>query len=88
MMQHLLTTEVLLYTVYIIGQCRMWLQKVGHKRQCLENVWCAILKDKIIGPHFTDGKLKIQKYAVFDRHITTINGRGAIKHMSNTMVPT
>lgn len=44
-----------------------WMRTADHQRRWSLNVWCGILDNKIIGPHFFDGILNGQQYAEFIR---------------------
>lgn len=39
-----------------------WLRQVEHQRPWNVNVWCGIIGDKLIGPHFIHGHLNGEKY--------------------------
>jgi len=34
-----------------------WMQTVNHQGRWSVNVWCGVLGDRVIGPHFFDGKI-------------------------------
>lgn len=42
-----------------------WLREVEHQRPWNVNVWCGIIGDTLIGPHFFDGTLNGEKYRNF-----------------------
>lgn len=44
-----------------------WMRTVDHQRRWSLNVWCGILGNKIIGPHFFEGTLNGPRYAEFIR---------------------
>ncbi|KZC13208.1 hypothetical protein WN55_05885 [Dufourea novaeangliae] len=50
-----------------VAFCQRALQKIQIDETWLVNVWCGIIGDQIIGPHFIDGNLTGERYAHFIR---------------------